>query len=79
MVPMARASATGTIAARGAAAIIAPRKNAKPRKPDSPAAIARNEAVRASRRFGRTLWRRWSGYHRQSRVKIKIHCVKRPG
>jgi hypothetical protein len=55
MVPMARASATGAIdaiAARGAAAIIAPRKNAKPCKPDSPAAIARNGAVRASRRFG---------------------------
>ena len=79
MVPMARASATGAIAARGTAAIIAPRKNAKPCKPDSPAAIARNEAVRASRRFGRTLWRRWSGYHRQSRVKTKMHCVKLPG
>ena len=35
------------IAARGAAAIIPPRKNAKPWKPDTPGAIARNEALRA--------------------------------
>jgi hypothetical protein len=45
------------IAARGAAAIIPPRKNAKPWKPDTAGAIARNEALRASRRFGRTIWR----------------------
>src|SRR5690606_5804191 len=64
------------IAARGAAAIIPPRKNAKPWKPDSAGAIARNEALRASKRFGRTIWRRWSGYHRRSRVETKMHCVK---
>jgi len=64
------------IAARGATAIIPPRKNAKPWKPDTPGAIARNEALRASRRFGRTIWRRWSGYHRRSRVETKMHCVK---
>ena len=45
------------IAERGAAAIIPPRKIAKPWKPDTPGAIARNEALRASRRFGRTIWR----------------------
>ena len=67
------------IAARGAAAIIPPRKNAKPWKPDTPGAIARNEALRASKRFGRTIWRRWSGYHRRSRVETKMHCVKLPG
>lgn len=64
------------IAARGVAAIIPPRRNAKPWKPDTPGAIARNEALRASRRFGRTIWRRWSGYHRRSRVETKMHCVK---
>lgn len=64
------------IAARGAAAIIPPRKNAKPWKPDSAGAVARNEALRASRRFGRMIWRRWSGYHRRSRVETKMHCVK---
>ena len=68
--------ATRKIAARGAAAIIPPRKNAKPWKPDTPGAIARNEALRASRRFGRTIWRRCSGYHCRSRVETKMHCVK---
>lgn len=64
------------IAARGAAAIIPPRKNAKPWKPDSAGAVARNEALRASRRFGRTIGRRRSGYHRRSRAETKMHCVK---
>lgn len=39
-------------------------------------AIARNEALRVSKYLGRTLWRRWSGYHRRSRVETKMHCVK---
>ena len=47
------------IAARSAAAIIPPRKNAKPWKPDTAGAIARNEALRASKHLGRTIWRRW--------------------
>ena len=64
------------IAARGAAAVIPPRKNARPWKPDTAGAIARNEALRASKRFGRKIWRRWSGYHRRSRVETKMHCVK---
>jgi hypothetical protein len=64
------------IATRGAHAVIPPRKNAKPWKPTSAGAIARNEAVNASRYLGRALWRRWSGYHRRSRVEIKMHCVK---
>jgi hypothetical protein len=64
------------IAARGAVAIIPPRKNAKPWKPDTAGAIAHIEALRASRRFGRTIWRRWSGYHRKSRAETKMHCVK---
>lgn len=64
------------ISARGTAAIIPPRKNAKPWKPDTPGVIARNEALRASKRFGRTIWRRWSGYHRRSRVETKMHCLK---
>jgi hypothetical protein len=64
------------IAARGAAAIIPPRKNAKPWKPDTAGAIARNEILRTSKRLGRTIWRRWSGYHRRSRAETKMHCVK---
>lgn len=64
------------IAARGAAAIIPPRKNAKPWKSDAPGAMARNEILRTSKRVGRTIWRRWSGYHRRSRAETKMHCVK---
>ena len=64
------------ITARGAAAIIPPRKNAKPWKPDTAGAVARNEILRTSKRVGRTIWRRWSGYHRRSRAETKMHCVK---
>lgn len=64
------------IAARGATAIIPPRKNAKPWKTDTPGAVARNEILRTSKRLGRTIWRRWSGYHRRSRAETKMHCVK---
>ena len=64
------------IAARGAHAVIPPRKNAKPLKPTSAGAIARNETVSAQQYLGRTLSRRWSGYHRRSRVETKMHCMK---
>ena len=63
------------IAARGARAVIPPRKNAKPWKPTSAGAIARNEAVNAPRYLGRAIWRRWSGNHRRRRVETKMHCV----
>lgn len=53
-----------------------PRRNAKPWKTVTAGAIARNEALRASKYLGRALWRRWSGYHRRSRVETKMHCVK---
>jgi hypothetical protein len=65
-----------TIADRGAHAVIPPRKNAKPWKPGSAGAIARNEALRASKRLGRKIWRKWSGYHRRSRAETKMHCMK---
>jgi hypothetical protein len=64
------------IAARDAYAVIPPRKNAKLWKPTSAGAIARNDAVNAQRYLGRTLWRRWSGYHCRSRVETKMHCMK---
>ncbi len=25
---------------------------------------------------GRTLWKKWSGYHRRSLVETKMHCIK---
>ena len=64
------------IAARGAAAIIPPCKNAKFWKTDTAGAIAPNEILRSSKCVGRTIWRRWSGYHRRSRAETKMHCVK---
>jgi hypothetical protein len=57
--PSTPATCHDAIAARGAAAIIPPRKNAKPWKPDIPGAVARNEALRASKRVGQTIRRRW--------------------
>lgn len=64
------------IAARGAAAIIPPRKNAKRWKPTTAGAVARNEAVRACKYLGRGLWRNLTDYHRQSRAQTKVNCVK---
>ena len=64
------------IAARGALAIIPLRKNAKPWKCDTPRAISRNDILRTSKRFGRTIWRPWSRYHRRSRAETRMHCVK---
>jgi hypothetical protein len=63
------------VADRGAHAVIPPRKNAKPWKPSTAGAIARNEALRAAEYLGRAIWRRWSGYHRRSRAATKMHCV----
>ena len=63
------------IALRGAEAIIPPRRNAKPWK-NSPGARGRNDGLRAMQRFGRMLWRKWSGYHRRSRVETKMNCLK---
>ena len=67
------------IAARDAAAVISPRKNARPWKPTSPGAIARNDALRATKYLGPALWRRWSAYHRRSRVEAKMNCIKQLG
>jgi transposase len=64
------------IADRGASAVIPPRRNAQPWKPTTAGAIARNDALRASRYLGRALWRNWSGYHRRSRVETKMHYMK---
>lgn len=72
-----------TIAARNVHAVIPLRKNAKCWKPTGEGAIPpkrnetkRNDAVSAQRYVGRTLWRCWSGYHRRSRVKTKMHCLR---
>ncbi|GLK65227.1 IS5-like element ISPko3 family transposase [Paracoccus kondratievae] len=64
------------IAARAAAAIIPVRKNAKPWKKTSAGAVARNDILRTTKYLGRTIWRRWSAYHRRSRAETKMHCMK---
>ena len=58
------------IAARSACAVIPARKNARPWQEKTPGAQARNEILRATRRPCRTIWRRWSGYHRPSLAEI---------
>ncbi len=64
------------IAERGAEAIIPVRKNAAPWKENKPGAKARNEILRATERFGRSLWKQWSNYHQRSLVETKMRCFK---
>ena len=51
------------IAQRQAMAVIPPRKNASPWNKPSAGSAQRNEAVRACKRLGRSLWKKWRGYH----------------
>ena len=48
--------------------IISIRKNGRAWKEDCPAAVARNETLRATRHYGRAFWKRWTGYHAPSRI-----------
>ena len=61
---------------RDAHAIIPPRKNAKPWKDQQARSIERNELLKTVKRLGRSLWKKWSGYHRRSLVETKMHCIK---
>jgi hypothetical protein len=64
------------IADRGAAAIIPPRRNGQFWKGNAPGNQASNESLRSVKYLGRTLWKKWSGYHRRSLVETKMHCFK---
>lgn len=64
------------IALRGAQAIIPTRKNARPWKDQRPGTQARNAIFHATRRLGRAIWKKWSGYHRRSLVETKMRCFK---
>ena len=64
------------IAGRHAEAVIPVRRNGRPWKEDGPGVDARNETLRAIKRLGRTIWKKWSGYHRRSLVETKMHCFK---
>jgi hypothetical protein len=59
-----------TIAARGAVAIIPPRKNAKAWKPETAGAVARHEILRISKRVGRTIWPPSCGHDSRSRAEM---------
>ena len=69
-------SCHAAIAARNACAVISVRKTARPWMENTPGAQARNDIARATRRLGRAVWRRWSGYHRRSLVETKMRCFK---
>ena len=64
------------IADRQAYAVIPPRKNAKPWKDIKAHSRERNGLLRTVKRLGRTLCKKWSGYHRRSLVETKMHCIK---
>ncbi|EXE69900.1 hypothetical protein J583_4010, partial [Acinetobacter baumannii 83444] len=49
---------------------------AKPWKDTKSSSLERNELLRTIKRLGRTLWKKWSGYHRRSLVETKMHCIK---
>lgn len=57
--------------------IIQPRKGVRPRK--GLAFTHRNEAVKACKRVGRSIWKRCSGLLRYSLVPTKMNCFKRLG
>jgi len=61
---------------RQATPIIPIRKNGRSWKEDCPAAIARNDTLRATRHYGRAFWKRWPGYHARSRIEAKMRRLK---
>ena len=67
------------IARRQATAIIPTRRNAKPWVDGKAGAQVSNEILRATRKLGRAIRKKWSGYHRRSWVETKMGCFKRLG
>lgn len=61
---------------RSGTAVIPIRKNGRRWKEDCPAARARNDTLRTTQRFGRAIWKRWSGYHVRSRIEARMRCLK---
>ncbi len=56
--------------------MIPSRKNARSWEDIKAHSQERNELLRIVKRLGRTLWKKWSGYHRRSLVETKLHCIK---
>lgn len=61
---------------RQATAIIPIRKNGRPWKENFPAAIARNQNLRATWHYGWAFWKRWTAYHGRSQIEAKMRCLK---
>ncbi len=57
------------VAAREATAVIPTRRNGRPWKQTTPGAKARNDILRANRRFGPAIRRNWSGTQKRSLMK----------
>ena len=57
---------------RGGTAVIPIRRNGRLWKEDCPAAKARNDILRATQRFGRAIWKGWSGCHARSRIEARM-------
>lgn len=66
----------GAIIAHGGTAIIQIRKNGRPWGEDCPAALARNETLRATRYYCRAFWKRWTGYYARSSAEAKTRGHK---
>lgn len=64
------------INARGADPVIPVRRHGKAWTEGGPGVEARNETLRAMKRLGRAIWKKWSDYHRRSLVETKMHCFK---
>ncbi len=64
------------ILAHGGTAIIPIRRNGRLWNEDCPAALVRNDILRATGRPGRTIWKRWSGYHIRSRIEARMRNLK---
>lgn len=52
------------------------RKDGRFWKQDCPTALAWNDILRSSLRLGRTIWKRWSGFHVRGRVDTRMRNLK---
>jgi hypothetical protein len=64
---------------RQAAMVVPPRRNGRPQKARTTGAAERNETLRAVRRLGRRLWKKWSGHHRRGLAETAVSRLERLG
>ena len=61
---------------RGADVIVPPRRNGQPWKDQADFARTRNQTLAAAQHLGCRLWKKWTGYHRQSLVETTMGRFK---